>query len=92
MKCGNTLKYMETKNEYLIFVEAFRFSKNETKVNINSLNLYRLMARSPPVLRSRIIFMRLRLRVKILMRLRRLRVKILMRLRLLPYCLARQNF
>jgi hypothetical protein len=48
-----------------------------------------------PMLRSRIIFMRLRLRVKVLMRLR-LRVKILMRLqlrlRLLPYSIARQNF
>jgi hypothetical protein len=40
-------------------------------------NLYFLRT----VLRSRIIFMRLRLRAKILMRLR-----------LLPYCIARQNF
>jgi hypothetical protein len=39
-----------------------------------------------PVLRSRIIFMRLVLQVKILMRIRRLR------LWLLPYCTARQNF
>jgi hypothetical protein len=43
------------------------------------------------VLRSRIIFMQLRLRVKLLMRLRLRRLR-LRRLRLLPCCVARQNF
>jgi hypothetical protein len=40
------------------------------------------------VLRSRIIFMRFRLRVKILMRLQLRRLRLL----LLPYCIVRQNF
>jgi hypothetical protein len=47
------------------------------------IKLKKLPLTQDAVLRSRIIFMRLRLRVKILMRLW---------LRLLPYCIARQKF
>jgi hypothetical protein len=57
------------------------FDRNGIQANRSVLYVLSLA-----VLRSRIIFMRLRLRVKSLMRLRRLR------LRLLPYCIARQNF
>jgi hypothetical protein len=61
------------------FLTSQKKFQNEAKQSENKLKKFN------PVLRSRIIIMQLRLRVKILMRL-------LLRLRLLPYSIAMQNF